>query len=132
MGRDLQHLPGDAMSKQTSPKKIASGPKLAPEFAPVIAAFAGDRSVSTKRMFSSNSVLTVKGKIFAMLVKGRLVAKLPRERVDALVASGAGAQFDPGHGRLMKEWVTVPAGGLPWVTLAQEAYRFVKRGKGAG
>jgi hypothetical protein len=120
------------MTKKPPPKRSASEPKVAPEFAPVVAAFAGDRSVSMKRMFSSNSVLTVKGKIFAMLVKGRLVTKLPRERVDALVASGAGAPFDPGHGRLMKEWVTVPAGGPPWVTLAQEAYRFVKTGKAAG
>jgi len=120
------------MTKKSSPKKGGSEPKASPEFAPVVAAFAGDRSVGTKRMFSSSSVLTVKGKIFAMLVKGRLVAKLPRERVDALVASGAGAPFDPGHGRVMKEWVTVPAGGIPWVPLAQEAYRFVKTGKAAG
>jgi hypothetical protein len=28
-------------------------------------------------MFGSSSVLAVKGKIFAMLVKGRFVAKLP-------------------------------------------------------
>jgi hypothetical protein len=127
----LQHLPADAMSKRTPPKRSGSEAKAAPEFAPVVAAFAGDRSVSMKRMFSSNSVLTVKGKIFAMLVKGKLVAKLPRERVDALVAWGVGAHFDPGHGRLMKEWVTVPAGGVPWVTLAQEAYHFVKTGKAA-
>jgi hypothetical protein len=31
--------------------------------------------------------------------------KLPRERVDELVEAGAGHRFDPGHGRLMKEWV---------------------------
>ena len=32
--------------------------------------------------------LKVHGKIFAMLVRGRLVAKLPRTRVDALVLAG--------------------------------------------
>jgi hypothetical protein len=50
-----------------------------------------------------------------MLSKGRLVVKLPRQRIDALVATGAGERFDPGHGRLMKEW-------LP---LAREALAFV-------
>ena len=37
-----------------------------------------------------------------------------------------GEHFDPGHGRLMKEWVAVGSGKAPWVTLAKEAYRFVK------
>jgi hypothetical protein len=101
-------------------------------FAPVAASFASDRAVSMKRMFSSSSVLTVKGKIFAMLVKGRLVAKLPRARVDALVGAGTGERFNPGHGRLMKEWVSVEDGKAPWVALAQEAYQFVKTGKATG
>jgi hypothetical protein len=73
--------------------------------------------------------LNVKGKIFAMLVKGKLVAKLPRERVDGLVASGAGEYFDPGHGRLMKEWVAVADARPRWVELASEAHTFVKGGR---
>jgi hypothetical protein len=61
-----------------------------------------------------------------MLVKGRLVVKLPRQRVDALIASGDGARFDPGHGRLMKEWLTVePASEEEWLPLAREAMEFV-------
>ena len=80
-------------------------------------------------MFSSSSVLNVKGKIFAMLVKGKLVAKLPRERVDRLVASGAGEYFDPGHGRLMKEWVAVADGRSRWVDLAREAHAYVSGGR---
>jgi hypothetical protein len=56
------------------------------------------------------------------------VAKLPRERVDELVSGGIGERFDPGHGRLMKEWVGVGVGRAPWVALAKEAYQFVKRG----
>ena len=43
------------------------------------------------------------GKIFAMPVKGTLVLKLPKVRVSALVAAGAGVPSDPGHGRAMKE-----------------------------
>jgi hypothetical protein len=48
-------------------------------------------------------VLSVNGKIFAMLVKGKLVVKLPKQGVDELVAARAGTYFDPGHGRLMKQ-----------------------------
>ena len=100
-----------------------------PSFAPVVAAFAKDRHVSRRRMFSSSAVLNVNGKIFAMLVKGKLVAKLPKQRVDELVSGGKGEHFDPGHGRLMKEWVAVGRGKAPWVTLAKEAYRFVKESR---
>lgn len=100
-----------------------------PGFAPVVAAFAKDPQVHRKKMFSSQNVLTVQGKIFAMLVRGRLVAKLPRHRVDELVHGGRGENFDPGHGRLMKEWVAVHAPRASWVELAREAYRFVKGAK---
>jgi hypothetical protein len=78
-------------------------------------------------MFSSSNVLSVNGKIFAMLVKGKLVVKLPKQRVDELVAARAGAYFDPGHGRLMKQWISIPAGKLNWVELAKDAYAFVKK-----
>jgi hypothetical protein len=101
-----------------------------PSFMPVVAAFADDPHVSRGKMFGSSSVLSVNGKIFAMLVKGRFVAKLPREKVDELVSGGGGEYFDPGHGRLMKEWVTFDAGTASWVELAKEAYRFVKGAMG--
>jgi len=47
--------------------------------------------------------------------------------VDALVAAGTGARFDPRHdGRLMKEWLSIdPASDLDWLALAQEAREFV-------
>lgn len=38
-----------------------------------------------------------------MLAQGRPVVKLPRNRVDALVAGGAAERFDAGHGRKVKE-----------------------------
>ena len=70
--------------------------------------------------------LKVGGKLFAMLTKGELVVKLPRMRVEELVAAGTGQAFDPGHGRVMKEWVTVgPEHGGDWDELADEALRFV-------
>ncbi len=113
-------------NKSTKAREVA---EVHPSFAPVMAAFAKDKDVTQKRMFSSDNVLNVNGKIFAMLVKGKFVAKLPKERVDDLVSGGTGEYFDPGHGRLMKEWVAVGAGRTSWVELAREAYRHVKGGK---
>lgn len=73
--------------------------------------------------------LKVNGKIFAMFGRRQFVTKLPKARVDALVSAGYGKRFDPGQGRLMKEWVVVPDGTADWVELAKEAYQFVKRAK---
>jgi hypothetical protein len=73
-----------------------------------------------------SGALTVGGKIFAMLANDRLVVKLPRQRVDALMAGGEGVRFDPGHGRIMKEWLSVEPGYEEhWEPLAREALEFV-------
>jgi hypothetical protein len=78
-----------------------------------------------QRAFGSTSLKT-NGKIFAMLVKGRLVVKLDRRRVETLVASGDGERFDPGHGRRMKEWLDVESTSADvWLALATEAEAFV-------
>jgi hypothetical protein len=111
---------------KTARRAPAALPKIDPAFAPLVAAFADDAQVSRKRMFGSSNVLSVNRKIFAMLTRGKLVVKLPRARVDAIVGDGKGEQFDPGHGRLMKEWVSVGAEAGDWVELAQEAYEFVR------
>ena len=72
------------------------------------------------------AALRVNSKIFAMLVKGRLVVKLPRERVEALIAAGEGERFESGQGRLMKEWVSLdPGSEQGWLALAREAMGFV-------
>jgi len=94
-------------------------------FAPVVAAFARDRRVGQGRMFSSKSVLNVDGKIFAMFVKGQFVAKLPKPRVDEMVKAGVGKPFDPGHGRLMKEWIALSGPSATWIALAKEARAYV-------
>ena len=99
-------------------------------YAAAVAALTGAAEVTLgsaeKRGFGS-AALQVRGKIFAMLAGGTLVVKLPRRRVDALVAMGVGARFDPRHdGRLMKEWLSVdPASEHDWLALAQEAREFV-------
>lgn len=79
-----------------------------------------------RRRFGSDA-LKVNGSIFAMVTGGRLVVKLPRDRVDALISQGTGAPFDSGKGRPMKEWLTVvDDDGETWLTLAREALNFVR------
>ena len=83
-----------------------------------------------QRPFGATSLKT-DGKIFAMLVKDRLVVKLPAARVTALVESGAGERFDPGHGRIQKEWLAVSSDDpAAWRALATESEAYVaKRGR---
>ncbi len=113
-------------AKRAKKRTVAADHEVDPGFVPVIAAFAGDRFVTTGKMMASVG-LRVNGKIFAMMVRGKLVAKLPKDRVDGLVRSGAGEYFDPRRdGRLMKEWVVLAGDKPDWVEIAKEAYRFVK------
>lgn len=111
-----------------------SNPPITPEdrFAKVVEAFRASPGVTApsdvpqSKKFGSSHELRINNKIFAMLSKGRLVVKLPRQRVDALVGSGDGERFDPGHGRLMKEWLAVlPTSEVEWLTLTGEAMEFV-------
>lgn len=107
-------------------------PPVTPEerFAALVEALTGTPDVTLglpgKTGFGS-SELVVQNKIFAMLSHGTLVVKLPRQRVDALIASGDGERFDPRRdGRVMKEWVAIaPASDLEWLPLAREALAFV-------
>jgi hypothetical protein len=95
-------------------------------FAPVIEAFADDPFVTCHEKVFSSKPLKVRGKIFAIPRNGDLVLKLPTHVVDELVSTGQGKRFDPGHGRLMKEWVvlTIECRHL-WVALARQARTFV-------
>lgn len=97
-----------------------------PRFAPVVEAFAADPDVTKGRMMASFG-LKVNDKIFAMVVKGMLVVKLPKTRVDEMVSSGAGEHLETSQGKRMKEWIAV-RGDTGWVELAKEAYGFVKAG----
>jgi hypothetical protein len=73
------------------------------------------------------SALRFQNKIFAMLVRGRLVVKLPAGRVDALIAAGDGIRFDANKGTPMKEWFSLdPESGQPWLPLTHEALDFAR------
>jgi hypothetical protein len=79
------------------------------------------------------SALRYRGKIFAMLVRGGLVVKLPAERVADLVAAGHGVHFDANKGTPMREWFAVdPDCPLTWSELATEALSFARATTTAG
>lgn len=98
-------------------------------FVALVERFAGRPGVEvpneSPRRFGSDA-LKVNGSIFAMFVSDHLVVKLPRHRVDALVASGIGSPLEASKGRPMKEWLRVTtAPEEAWLPLAQEAFEFV-------
>ncbi len=114
-------------AKTTRPARSSSkaaAVDVDPRFAVVADAFRRDADVTSGKMMSAIG-LKVHGKIFAMFPRGTFVAKLPKARVDQLVGLGHGEPFDPGHGRVMKEWIALRGHEDIWVALANEARRFV-------
>jgi|SRR5215467_6272122 len=76
------------------------------------------------------SAVRFNGKIFAMFVRGRLVLKLPADRVDEMIAAGHGIRFDANKGTPMREWLSLdPASDEPWLPLAREALSFARTGQ---
>ena len=94
--------PKAARTVKSAAGDAASAADAGPEFAALARIFAADRRVTAGKLFASYG-LKVHGRIFAMIVRGDLVVKLPKARVDELVQAGVATRFDPGHGRLMKE-----------------------------
>jgi uncharacterized protein YndB with AHSA1/START domain len=77
-----------------------------------------------------NVGLKAGGKIFGMVVDGRLVVKIPADQATALVDAGDAAPFEPRPGRKMREWVALPLpvppdDGATWRRLLADAYAFV-------
>lgn len=71
--------------------------------------------------------LRYRGKIFAMLVRGRLVLKLPEARVAEFITAGDGVAFDANKGTPMREWLSLdPESELNWLSLAGEALDFAR------
>lgn len=115
---------------------MGSGLKIKPataeqRFSAVVKALSQDRRITQGggKGFGSGA-LKVNGNIFAMLdSKDQFVVKLPKHRVDELIAAGAGSRFEPRPGKLMKEWLVVTAAGTDWANLAKEARGFVSSSK---
>jgi TfoX/Sxy family transcriptional regulator of competence genes len=83
-----------------------------------------DERVTLGKMFGASG-LRIDGKVYAMVVKGQLVVKLPRERVTELALAEGAEPFMQG-GRVMKEWAAVePTAAVDWRSLVGEAKRFV-------
>jgi TfoX/Sxy family transcriptional regulator of competence genes len=77
------------------------------------------------------STVRYNGKIFAMLVRGRLTLKLPEHRVAELTAAGEGEPFDANKGKPMREWISLhPDSALAWLALATEALDFARSATG--
>jgi len=95
----------------------------------VVEACAQTRGVTQEQKSGFGSgALKVNGRIFAMLTaKGDFVVKLPKRRVDELIAGGDGERFEPGPGRVMKEWLVFSGATTRWLDLAREACAFVNR-----
>jgi TfoX-like protein len=86
----------------------------------------GPPGASARRGFGS-AALTVDGSIFAMVVGGALVLKLPRHRVEGLVTAGTGLPFAAANGTPMKEWIALDHGTPESdLVLAEEALAFVR------
>jgi hypothetical protein len=109
----------DATTRPLAPDAQAAFDAIANRLLP-------EPDVDDQRAFH-NPCLRVRGKIFAMLVGGELVVKLPAARCAELAGAGRGRPFERGQGRPMREWLTVPEPGRgDWPTLADEALAFVR------
>lgn len=96
-------------------------------YADLVAVFLGRPNVTQEGKGFGSSALKLDARIFAMLTpRSEFVVKLPRQRVQQLIASGDGAAFDAGKGRPMKEWLVVEASSaLDWSAITEEALAFV-------
>ena len=84
------------------------------------------RGVTGGTGFGRSEGLRIENKIYAMLVNDELVVKLPKVQVDELVEAGVGRRFEPGTGRVMKEWLSVPSSASRrWKALVHDARAFV-------
>ncbi len=95
-------------------------------FEDIAARYLDDPNVDQGTGFGSTTGLRVGKKIFAMLMRDQLVVKLPRARVDELVAAGTTTRLDTGRGRPMKQWAVHPfERSAEWEGLVAEAFAFV-------
>ena len=95
-------------------------------FAAVAAEFLGEPDVDEGTGFGAMPGLRTSGRIFAMLVGGELVVKLPAARCAALLDPGDAKPFEIGS-RRMREWASIgKVDERAWLALAREAREFVR------
>lgn len=93
---------------------------------PIAEAELARRGIKGGTGFGRSEGLRVSNKIYAMLVNGELVVRVPKPRVDELVDAGIGRRFEPSPGRIMKEWLSLPpTASRRWRGLVAEARAFV-------
>jgi len=95
-------------------------------FHEISAAALGHPGVATGTMMGF-PCLRVSGAFFASCDhrSGDLIVKLPRHRVEQLIATGVGKPFAPA-GRTFREWVLIDGRDeARWVALIEEALEFV-------
>lgn len=79
-----------------------------------------------KKMLTATGITGPNGKVFAALLRGRLMLKLPAERVDELETSLDGERLRAKGKSPMREWITIGAEHHErWPELVDEAHRFV-------
>jgi hypothetical protein len=101
-------------------------PDAVAAFEAISAELGAEPDVGQGTGFGSNPGLRLGTTIFAMLVRGELVVKLPAERCAALAEAGGAHPFTIGK-RAMREWVAVEqGGGRDWPALAREALAFAR------
>jgi hypothetical protein len=93
------------------------------KFQSVLQAFAQEPAVTYGGKGFGSRALKLGTQMFALLSRaGEFVVRLSRARAEELVAQRKGQYFDPGHGRLMKEWLVISARSSRWLELAREAH----------
>ena len=114
--------------KDVQPRADRASEPQAQAFTKIGEGLLDDPEVTQGTGFGATPGLRWRARIFAMLARGGLVVKLPRRRVDELIASGLAEPFDPRRdGRVMKEWVTIPVSRIrDWDGLVAESLLFAK------
>lgn len=104
---------------------MTAWPAVAALFETVVAALRqSDPEVERVKLFGYDCLRSA-GKVFAKVDKGRLIIKLPKPRIEALMLAGHLEPYDGKRGE-MKLWVAVGAIDKQLVTdLASEAQAFV-------
>lgn len=117
-----QHAQGPELYGQKARGTVATKDiELVEALQPIGKAFAKDEGVVHYKATS----LCVGKKVFAMIVNGELVVKLPAPRAQALVDAGKG-RFHALGKKVMKEWFVSPvARKKDWVAVAKESRKYV-------